>query len=103
MSRGMTPTFAARGHGVPRSVLAKRNPSPLACPSCAAKLAQVIDSRGELGADYIRRVRVCGGCGHRWRTYEVPSEFIAEMQRLQRLEAAIKAALATVPEKESDV
>lgn len=43
---------------------------PLRCPTCNHDVTAVKDSRpGDDGA-YIRRRRLCRGCGHKFTTYE---------------------------------
>lgn len=40
------------------------------CPSCDSTETRVVDSRLSRGGRAVRRRRECGGCGHRFTTYE---------------------------------
>jgi hypothetical protein len=61
--------------------------SALACPKCNARAASVHDSRPDAHGAVIRRRRHCGGCGHRWRTYELPADALtpAELESLRHI------------------
>ena len=43
----------------------------MVCPECNKDDIKVVDSRDSLKT--IRRRRACKSCGHRWTTYEIPS------------------------------
>lgn len=45
-------------------------PGRLRCPHCAHPINAVMDSRGVVECDHIRRRRKCGRCGERFTTFE---------------------------------
>lgn len=67
----------------------------MTCPKCQ-HASEVIDSRLNTG-NHIRRRRRCMSkkCKHKWTTYEIAADEIAEWQqawiKLQRIEKAIEA------------
>lgn len=81
------------------------------CPECDGP-SGVTDSR-KSGEGVVRRRRRCATCGHRWTTYEVPSDWfrqeasargarIALTDAITRLTAARDALDATEYEDPSD-
>lgn len=73
----------------------------LACAKCGHCRSEVLDSRGTVGGDRIRRRRVCASCGHRWTTMEVAVDWDSHRRArrnvkslLDRLRTAIDEALS---------
>lgn len=63
-------------------------PGNIACPSCGGTDTAVRDSRGTTEG-WIRRRRLCNGCGERMTTYEVREE---DLEGTLRQITAIRAA-----------
>lgn len=53
------------------------------CPVCHHDEAPIIEHRGS------RRRRECRRCTHRWTTYEVPAERLAQLEAIEQHAAAI--------------
>lgn len=53
------------------------------CPVCNVAGSRVVDSRPS-GPRFAwrRRRRRCDGCGHSWRTYEVPGDFLVHWREM---------------------
>lgn len=53
-----------------------------ACEKCGHFDSKVLETRADnrkgLTYTFLRRHRVCLGCGYRWYTYEVPASYIDE-------------------------
>jgi len=81
------------------------------CPACGATDIRVIDSRPAENGTAIRRRRQCGGCAHRFTTYERLEPQLMVLKRSGKLEpfsppklaSGISAALADRPVSGSDV
>lgn len=72
-----------------------RKNSSANCVSCGAPKVSVIDSRPDETGAYIRRKRVCRACGHRWTTYEVSAERMAELEGLRKFKESVQALLGS--------
>jgi transcriptional regulator NrdR family protein len=62
------------------------------CPACAAPSSSVLNTRTRKDGTLTRQRR-CAACGHRWHTIEVSAELDAEVRRLRRIVARVRAAL----------
>ncbi len=68
------------------------------CPVCAASSSSVLNTRTRKDGTLTRQRR-CATCEHRWHTIEVSAELDAEVRRLRRIVARMRAALEVQEEE----
>lgn len=74
-------------------------PIDLQCPACQSTRTTVIDSRGTLQGQAVRRRRCCIACKYRFTTYESrlhPEMFHINHERMKVLASQLRTVLARI-------